>query len=51
MRESKKYWLAPIIIALVLVGVLLVIAKSSALEKKRRTPHPTGARTRLPRPR
>ena len=29
MRENKKYWLAPIIITLVLVGVLLVLAKSS----------------------
>ncbi|HEV8136040.1 MAG TPA: DUF5989 family protein [Pyrinomonadaceae bacterium] len=31
MRENKKYWLAPIIITLVLVGVLLVLAKSSAI--------------------
>lgn len=31
MRENKKYWLAPIIITLVLVGVLLVLAKGSAL--------------------
>jgi hypothetical protein len=30
MRENKKFWLAPIIITLVLVGVLLVLAKSSA---------------------
>jgi hypothetical protein len=31
MREHKKYWLAPIIIFLVLVGILLVMAKGSAL--------------------
>lgn len=31
MREHKKYWLAPIVITLVLVGVLLVLAKSSAI--------------------
>jgi hypothetical protein len=31
MRESKKYWLAPIVLTLVLVGVLLVLAKGSAL--------------------
>ena len=31
MRTNKKYWLAPIIIVLVLVGVLLVIAKGSVL--------------------
>jgi drug/metabolite transporter superfamily protein YnfA len=31
MKENKKYWLAPIIITLVLFGVLLVLAKSSAL--------------------
>jgi hypothetical protein len=31
IRENKKYWLAPIIITLVLVGVLLVLAKSSAI--------------------
>ena len=31
MRENKKYWLAPIVITLVLVGVLLVLAKSSAI--------------------
>src|SRR5207248_9990465 len=32
MKENKKYWLAPIIITLVLFGVLLVLAKSSELE-------------------
>ena len=31
MRENKKYWLAPILITLILVGVLLVVAKSSAI--------------------
>ncbi len=31
MRENKKYWLAPIVIILLLVGVLLVIAKGSAI--------------------
>jgi Family of unknown function (DUF5989) len=31
MRQNKKYWLAPIIIVLVLVGFLLVVAKGSAV--------------------
>ena len=31
MRTNKKYWLAPIFITLVLVGGLIVIAKSSAI--------------------
>ena len=31
MRENKKYWLAPILIVLILVGVLLVLAKTSAV--------------------
>ena len=31
MRDNKKYWLAPIIVTLVLVGALLVLAKSSAV--------------------
>jgi hypothetical protein len=31
MRENKKYWLAPIVITLVLVGALLALAKSSAI--------------------
>ena len=31
MRHNKKYWLAPIVITLVLVGALLVFAKSSAI--------------------
>ena len=31
MKENKKYWLAPIVITLVLFGILLVLAKSSAI--------------------
>jgi len=31
MRENKKYWLVPIVITLALVGVLLVLAKGSAI--------------------
>jgi hypothetical protein len=31
MRENKKYWLAPIVITLVLVGALLMLAKGSAI--------------------
>ena len=31
MRENKKYWLAPIVLTLVLVGALLVLAKGSAI--------------------
>lgn len=31
MKDNKKYWLAPIIIVLVAIGVLLVVAGSSAL--------------------
>ena len=31
LRERKKWWLAPIIIVMVLVGVLLVFAQGSAL--------------------
>jgi hypothetical protein len=31
MRQSKKYWLLPIIVVLLLVGVLLIFAQSSAL--------------------
>lgn len=31
MRHNKKYWLAPIVIVLLLVGFLLVIAKGSAV--------------------
>lgn len=31
MKENKKFWLAPILIVLVLIGVMLAIAGSSAL--------------------
>ncbi len=31
LRERKKYWLAPIVIFLLLLGGLLVFAKGSAL--------------------
>lgn len=31
IRENKKYWLAPIVITLMLVGVMLVLAKGSAI--------------------
>lgn len=31
MKQNKKYWLAPVIIVLVLIGFLLVVAGSSAL--------------------
>ena len=31
MRVRKKWWLAPVIVVLVLVGALLVFAQTSAL--------------------
>ncbi len=31
MRERKKFWMAPIIIILVLLGVLIVLAEGSAV--------------------
>ena len=31
MRERKKFWLAPIIIVLLLLGGLLVLAQGSAI--------------------
>lgn len=31
LRVRKKWWLAPIVITLVLVGALLVVTESSAL--------------------
>lgn len=31
MRERKKFWLAPIIIVLMLLGGLIVIAQGSAV--------------------
>lgn len=31
MRERKKFWLAPIIIVMLLLGVLIVFAQGSAI--------------------
>jgi len=31
MRERKKYWLAPVIIILIILGVLLIFGGSSAI--------------------
>ena len=31
MRERKKFWLAPIVIALVLLGGLIIFAQGSAV--------------------
>lgn len=31
MKERKKWWLLPIVIMLVLVGVLIVVGQSSSL--------------------
>jgi hypothetical protein len=31
LKQEKKYWLAPIVIVLVLFGLLLVFAQSSAV--------------------
>ncbi len=31
MRQRKKYWLAPIIILMVLLGVLMVLGQGSAI--------------------
>lgn len=31
MRERKKYWLAPIILVMVLLGVLIVLGQGSAI--------------------
>ena len=31
MREKKKYWLAPIIIVMVLLGGLIILAQGSAV--------------------
>lgn len=31
MRERKKFWLLPIIVVLVLLGMLLVLAQTSTL--------------------
>lgn len=31
LKQEKKYWLAPIVVVLLLLGVLLVFAQSSAV--------------------
>ena len=31
MRERKKWWLLPIVIMLILVGILIVVGQSSSL--------------------
>jgi hypothetical protein len=31
MRERKKFWLAPVIVILVLLGALIVLAQGSAV--------------------
>ena len=31
MRERKKFWLAPLIVIMVLLGALLVVAQGSAV--------------------
>ncbi len=31
MRERKKFWLAPIIIVMLLLGVLIVVSQGSAV--------------------
>ena len=31
MRHNRRYWLAPILIVLLLVGLLLIVAKSSVI--------------------
>lgn len=31
MRERKKFWLAPIILVMVMLGALLVLAQGSAI--------------------
>ena len=31
MRERKKFWMAPIIVVLVLLGMLIVLAEGSAV--------------------
>ena len=31
MRERKKFWLAPIILVMVLLGVLIVVSQGSAV--------------------
>lgn len=31
MRERKKYWLAPIVVVMVLLGALIVLSQGSAI--------------------
>ena len=31
MRYNRRYWLAPILVVLLLVGLLLIVAKSSVI--------------------
>ena len=31
MRERKKFWLAPIVVVMVLLGALIVLAQGSAI--------------------
>jgi Family of unknown function (DUF5989) len=31
MKERKKFWMAPIIVVMVLLGMLIVLAKGSAV--------------------
>jgi hypothetical protein len=31
MRDRKKYWLAPVVVVMVLLGALLVLAQGSAI--------------------
>ena len=31
LRQQKKYWLAPIVVVLVLLGLLLIFAQTSAV--------------------
>jgi hypothetical protein len=31
MRERKKYWLAPLVIVMLIIGVLIVLGQASAI--------------------
>ena len=31
LRQEKKYWLAPIVVVLMLLGLLMVVAQTSAV--------------------
>lgn len=31
LKKRKKYWLAPLIISLILIGIIVVVGESSAL--------------------